>query len=110
MANKKLRGINVKINVDVSEALTGLKAVQREAKKSTQALKELENAQYQPRIDVANDLLRIQGADGTWNHDAYMFGMYNGMELILATIEGREPSYRCKPEFISDGTTEIERI
>ena len=43
MADKKLRGINVKINVDVSEALTGLKAVQREAKKATQALRELES-------------------------------------------------------------------
>lgn len=102
MADKKSRGINVKINVDVAEALTGLKAVQREAKKAAQALREAENAQYQPRIDVANDLLRIQGEDGSWNHDAYMFGMYNGMELILATIEGRDPSYRSKPEFISE--------
>lgn len=35
----------VRINVDVSEALTGLKAIQREAKKATQALRELEEAQ-----------------------------------------------------------------
>lgn len=37
--------ISARINVDVSEALTGLKAVQREAKKATQALRELEAAQ-----------------------------------------------------------------
>lgn len=45
MADEKSRGLNevsVKLDVDVSEALTGLKAVQREAKKATQALRELE--------------------------------------------------------------------
>lgn len=42
MAGKDL---TVRINVDVSEALTGLKAIQREAKKATQALRELEAAQ-----------------------------------------------------------------
>lgn len=34
--------LSVRIDVDVSEALTGLKAVQREAKKATQALRECE--------------------------------------------------------------------
>ncbi|MFK4473701.1 hypothetical protein ABH897_003432 [Paenibacillus sp. RC73] len=37
--------ISARINVDVSEALAGLKAIQREAKKATQALRELEAAQ-----------------------------------------------------------------
>lgn len=40
MANKKLSELSVKLDVDVSEALTGLKAIQREAKKATQAIKE----------------------------------------------------------------------
>ena len=35
---------SVKIDVEVSEALTGLKAIQREAKKATQALRELEES------------------------------------------------------------------
>lgn len=35
----------VKISVDVSEALTGLKAVQREAREATKALRGLEEAQ-----------------------------------------------------------------
>ncbi|WP_102271293.1 hypothetical protein [Cytobacillus massiliigabonensis] len=39
------RELSIKLDVDVSEALTGLKAVQREAKKATQALRELEAAQ-----------------------------------------------------------------
>ncbi|WP_338465095.1 hypothetical protein [Shouchella rhizosphaerae] len=34
-------GLTVKLNVDVSEALTGLKAVQREAKMATRAVAEL---------------------------------------------------------------------
>ncbi len=41
---EKSRELTVKVDVDVSEALTGLKALQREAKKATQALKELDEA------------------------------------------------------------------
>lgn len=37
--------INVKVNVEVSEAITGLKALQREAKAATQALAELREEQ-----------------------------------------------------------------
>lgn len=36
------RTIEMKIDVDVSEALTGLKAIQREAREATKALRELE--------------------------------------------------------------------
>lgn len=36
------RALNVKVDVDIAEAIRGLKAVQREAKKATQALRELE--------------------------------------------------------------------
>jgi hypothetical protein len=42
---KPLSGLNIKVNVDCSEALKGLKAITREAKKATAALKELEVAQ-----------------------------------------------------------------
>ena len=45
MADKKSRGLSIEVDVDVSEALTGLKALQREAKKATQALRELETQQ-----------------------------------------------------------------
>ncbi|SET42109.1 hypothetical protein SAMN05216389_1117 [Oceanobacillus limi] len=34
--------ISIKVDVDCSDALTGLKAIQREAKKATQTLRELE--------------------------------------------------------------------
>lgn len=43
MAN--ISELNVKVGVDVSDAIAGLKAIQREAKKATQALRELETAQ-----------------------------------------------------------------
>jgi hypothetical protein len=36
-------GLSVKIDVDISEALTGLKALQREAKEATKLLRELED-------------------------------------------------------------------
>ena len=44
MADNQSR-VSININVEVSEALTGLKAIQREAKKATQALRELEGSQ-----------------------------------------------------------------
>ncbi|MCY9008382.1 hypothetical protein MOE50_05115 [Bacillus inaquosorum] len=46
MADKRVSDeINVKVNVEVSEAITGLKALQREAKAATQALAELREEQ-----------------------------------------------------------------
>ena len=43
--NEQSREVRVKVDVDVSEALTGLKALQREAREATKALRELEEAQ-----------------------------------------------------------------
>jgi len=42
---RELNELTVRVNVDVSEAITGLKALQREAKKATQALAELAGMQ-----------------------------------------------------------------
>lgn len=47
-ARESIGNMKVKIDVDVSEALTGLKAVQREAKKAAQALAELDTARKKP--------------------------------------------------------------
>jgi len=50
-------------------------------------------------LEHLKDVVRIQGADGNWNYDNYMQGMYNGMELMLSIVEGREPNYKtCKNE------------
>ena len=47
---------------------------------------------------LLKEMLEVQGADGNWNYDSYMLGMYNGMEFALSIMEGREPFYRCAPE------------
>lgn len=50
------------------------------------------------QVDGLRDLVNIQGANGNWNYDPYMRGMYNGMELMLAVLEGREPVYKGVPD------------
>ncbi|MFA1821176.1 hypothetical protein ACDX78_13550 [Virgibacillus oceani] len=49
------------------------------------------------RLEEMREILKIQGYDGNWNHDPYMHGMYNGMEIMLAMVEGRSPEYRIAP-------------
>ena len=49
-------------------------------------------------LEKAKDLLKIQGTKGNWDQDAYMFGMYNGMELIVAMMEEREAKFKDAPE------------
>lgn len=44
------------------------------------------------------ELLEVQGRNGTWNYDPYFHGMYNGMEVMLAVLEDREPVFRGAPE------------
>jgi len=44
------------------------------------------------------EMLEVQGRDGTWNYDHYFHGMYTGMEVMLAVLEGREPVFRGAPE------------
>lgn len=57
------------------------------------------------------EVLKIQGYDGNWNYDEYMHGMYNGMELMLAIAEGRQPVYKEKPErWQRDMKTDLKAI
>lgn len=49
-------------------------------------------------LQQINEMLRIQGNKGNWDYDPYMHGMYNGMELIVSIVEGREPVFRNAPE------------
>ena len=59
---RELSGLTVKVNVDVAEAITGLKALQREAKKATAALRELEAAQQNITVTTESDAEWISGA------------------------------------------------
>ena len=46
----------------------------------------------------ANDMLAVQGQSGNWNYDPYMHGVYNGIEMIIAIFEKREPKFRDAPD------------
>lgn len=56
--------LNVKVNVDVSEAITGLKALQREARKATQALAELDDKARRGTF-AKGDVIRWDGVRHT---------------------------------------------
>jgi hypothetical protein len=49
-------------------------------------------------INKLRDLRDAQGFHGNWNFDPYMHGLYNGLELALATLENREPVYKSAPD------------
>lgn len=54
-------------------------------------------------IEKMREMLGVQGANGNWNYDPYMHGMYNGMEFMMSLAEGREPIFREAPEkWLSD--------
>lgn len=120
--SKGAGALTVKLDIDASDVITGLKSIQREAKKATQALKEFEvtvaNSDGEliasitqddaiikdgytvdvipckDALTAVNELRDIQGLDGNWDHDTYMCGLFNGLELASATLEGRTPDYR----------------
>lgn len=48
-------------------------------------------------IEEMRKLIEIQGREGNWNFDPYMQGLFNGMELMLATAERRGPQFRTLP-------------
>ena len=53
-------------------------------------------------IEVLRDIVSIQGSDGNWNANEYMLGLYNGLILALATIEGKEPIFRELPRGVKE--------
>lgn len=56
-----LSDLNVKVDVDIAEAIRGLKAIQREAKKATQALRELEAADKSAWTFRSGDVIECGG-------------------------------------------------
>lgn len=50
------------------------------------------------KLEKIREAMKVQGSNGNWNYDPYMNGMYNGMELIVAILEGRDPEYRDAPD------------
>lgn len=60
------RELNVNINVDITETIRGLKAIQREAKKAAQALRELEAVQSNPRNFEVGTVIECGGPRNTF--------------------------------------------
>lgn len=63
----------------------------------------------QTTMEIVKGLVGVQGQNGNWDVSPAMCGMFNGMELILAILEGREPAYRTV-EQKSDQTTYDELL
>lgn len=58
------------------------------------------------QLQSMRNFVAIQGKDGSWNHDPYTHGMFNGMELMLSIIERRDPVYKDEPDrYLSDINT-----
>lgn len=49
-------------------------------------------------IDALREIVKTQSSPGNWNYSEYMRGLFNGLELALATMEDREPVYKEEPE------------
>lgn len=50
------------------------------------------------QLEDANKILAVQGDKGNWDYDPYMHGLYNGMEMIVAIFEDREPKFKKAPK------------
>ena len=50
------------------------------------------NKKIQDLIELRN----IQGRKGNYDYDDYMLGLFNGLELAVSTLEGREPNFKSK--------------
>lgn len=50
------------------------------------------------KIESIRRLLGHMGKDGRWSRDYYSVGLYNGLELALATLEERQAVYKNPPK------------
>lgn len=49
-------------------------------------------------VESMRDLVKIQCSDGNWNYAPYMHGMANGMIMLLAMAENKEPEFLKAPD------------
>jgi hypothetical protein len=84
---------------EAQQVLDGLRGDSLYAAKQARETIRARLAQPEPELVAKmKELLEVQGRDGNWNLDPYMQGMYNGMELMVALAEGRDPVFRKAPE------------
>ena len=93
------------LETQLGEAMWGYSEWRRKAEISSALctrqgirLMEYESQPEQEPVVKLKELLEVQGRDGTWNYDPYFHGMYNGMEVMLAVLENREPVFRGAPK------------
>lgn len=48
------------------------------------------------RLGGLNNLKNIHNQEGNWDHNDYMTGFYDGLEIAIAALEGREPQIKNK--------------
>jgi hypothetical protein len=62
-----------------------------------------------PLVRRLREMRDVQGSHGNWNYDAYMHGMYNGMEYALALLEERDPEFKAAPpEWLADRSVSMK--
>jgi len=84
---------------EAQQVLDGLRGDSLYAAKQARETIRARLAQPEPEpLIKMKELLEVQGRDGNWNLDPYMQGMYNGMELMVALAERRDPVFRKAPE------------
>lgn len=88
-SREEIGNLTVKLDLDASDVISGLKAVQREAKKATQAIRELETAQ-------------LDTSEGSVLHDlAHHFGC-TPQELSASTSDERGVMFRTHMRQLHD--------
>jgi hypothetical protein len=101
----KIRIKQYEQTADEKVSLNGIKwlrkwdvCVQCDSAEAAEALRARLAQPEQELVVKLKELLEVQGRDGTWNYDPYFHGMYNGMEVMLAVLENREPVFRGAPK------------
>ena len=82
---KKAGELTVKLDVDASDAITALKAIQREARKATQALREFESEAS--RLEAATSEKAVEDMFRRWRQDANQ-ALYGHYEAALKKLCG----------------------
>lgn len=50
--------------------------------------------EFKKRVKELKNVWGVQGTAGNWDYDPYMLGLFNGLEMALSLMEGREPVFR----------------
>lgn len=80
-----LRDLTIKINVDVADALKGLKAVQREARVATQTVAELGDVEAEKLYTLIADRIKEKGKNPVY----YLSGLRDSSTADLVEELGR---------------------